>query len=126
MKSFSFALSLYLQSVRYLSLLESAKGRKKIIDGLDHCHDLDIRYANLIPASQHYVEVIEKILKRKGAPNECHVMSSNSDIDNQNIPLHIALSETVGQGAGTLISCIPGKLAYFEFEDVGERYILER
>ena len=37
-----------------------------------------------------------------------------------------ALEETLGKGMGTLISCIPGKLAYFELEDINEKYILER
>jgi hypothetical protein len=35
-----------------------------------------------------------------------------------------ALKEVVGYGMGTLISCIPGRLAYFESED--ERYILQK
>jgi len=38
--------------------------------------------------------------------------------------LERALSETVGLGFGTAISCIPGELAYFEAEDPGERYLL--
>jgi len=37
-----------------------------------------------------------------------------------------ALAKTIGLGSGTLISCSPGKLGYFELEDLGERYILER
>jgi len=32
----------------------------------------------------------------------------------------------VGWHDGTFISCIPGKLAYFEGEGLNERYILER
>jgi len=38
--------------------------------------------------------------------------------------LAVALKEVVGRQMGTFLSCIPGKLAYFEDEDV--RYILER
>jgi hypothetical protein len=37
-----------------------------------------------------------------------------------------ALSETVGMDVGTLISCVAGKLAYFELEGFEGRYILER
>ncbi len=111
---------------RYLSLLESPKGRLKLVKGLDHLGDLDMRYAKLIPADQQSVNDIEKILKQKGAPAICHVMSSNSDIDNQEMPLRMALEETVGEGMGTLISCILGKLAYFEGEESSERYILDR
>ena len=111
---------------RYLSLLGSPKGRLKLAHGLNHCADLDMRYANLVPAGQQSVEAIEKILKQKGAPSLCHVMSSNPATDGEEMPLHKALAETVGETMGTLISCVPGKLAYFEFEDAGERYILER
>jgi hypothetical protein len=53
-------------------------------------------------------------------------MSDNSDIDNREMPLRDALSKTVAMDAGTLISCIPGKLAYFEMEGFDGRYILER
>ncbi len=38
--------------------------------------------------------------------------------------LGVALSETVGYGMGTVISCIPGQLGYFEGES-RERYILQ-
>jgi hypothetical protein len=37
-----------------------------------------------------------------------------------------ALEDTVGGGMGTIISCVPGELAYFESEEQGERYICHR
>jgi len=40
--------------------------------------------------------------------------------------LEATLDETVGYVDGTIISCIPGRLAYFEGEENGARYILER
>ena len=111
---------------RYLSLLESKRGRKKLLDGLNHCHDLDERYAQLIPAGQQNAQAIEKVLKRKGAPEQCYVMSDDVDIDGKEMLLREALLKVVGSNMGTVISCVAGKLAYFEFEDMGERYLLER
>ena len=111
---------------RYLSLLESNRGRGKLLDGLNHCHDLDSRYASSVPASQQAAQSIERLLKSKGAPDVCHVMSSNPDLDNREMSLSEALMETVGMDAGTLISCIAGKLAYVESEGFDGRYILER
>ncbi|HEX8174638.1 MAG TPA: hypothetical protein VF543_05925 [Pyrinomonadaceae bacterium] len=111
---------------RYLSLLESKHGRDKLLDGLNHCHDLDSRFSELIPANQQTAQSIERLLKSKGAPDVCYVMSSNPDIDNREMPLSEALTETVGMDAGTLISCIAGRLAYFELEGFDGRYILER
>jgi hypothetical protein len=115
-----------LKRSRYFSLLESPKGRLKLIKELDHFGDLDMHYAKLIPMSQQSADGIERLLKQKGAPAICHVMSVNSNIDNQELSLCKALEETVGRGMGTVISCIPGKLAYFEDEEPNERYILER
>jgi hypothetical protein len=40
------------------------------------------------------------------------------------IDLTHALETVIGRGMGTFLSCIPGKLAYFEDEDC--RWILER
>jgi len=37
-----------------------------------------------------------------------------------------ALDAVIGSGQGTFVSCIAGKLAYFESEDLGERYICHR
>jgi hypothetical protein len=111
---------------RYLSLLENPMGRSKLVFGLNHCRDIDMRYATQVPVGQQYVDAIVDVIKTKGAPDLCHVMSSNLNTDDQDMPLPVSLSNTLGMGCGTLISCIPGRLAYFEFEDPGERYILER
>jgi hypothetical protein len=40
------------------------------------------------------------------------------------MPLADALRKIVGNGMGTFLSCVPGRLAYFEDED--GRWILER
>jgi hypothetical protein len=111
---------------RYLTLLKSERGRSKLLDGFNHCRDLDPRYATLIHSDQQSDPSIESLLQRKGAPETCYVMSDNDDIDGREMSLSAALAETVGMGAGTFISCVPGKLGYFELEDLSERYLLER
>ena len=111
---------------RYLSLLESKNGRKKILNGFNHCRDLNPRFARLIPSNQDSAASIEVLLRQKGAPDTCYVMSDNPEIDGREMALTDALLKTVAMDAGTLISCIPGKLAYFEMEGFDGRYILER
>lgn len=111
---------------RYLSMLESKKSRDKIIAGLYHCLDLDERYATLIQPNEQHFELIYKNLKSKGATDRCYAMSTNKAIDTKELELLDALELVIGQGDGALVSCIPGKLAYFELEDPGERYMLER
>jgi hypothetical protein len=111
---------------RYLSMFESAKGRARLLAKFPHCPDLNMSYATLVPAAQQNAEAIARILEQRGAPDVCHVISADRDIDNRELQLEKALSETVGMNMGTFISCIPGKLGYFEFEELGERYILAR
>ena len=111
---------------RYLTLLVSKTGRSKLLNGFNHCHDLDLRFAMPIPSNQQSADSIESVLRRKGAPDTCYVMSDNRDIDAREMSLSDALLETVGMDAGTLISCVPGKLAYFELEGFDGRYILQR
>ena len=110
---------------RYFSLLQSKKGRRKLLDRLNHSRDLDMRQADSLPSNAQTVNQVEALLKSKGASNRCHVISSNPDLDGSDMLLHDALEQTLGMGSGTIISCIPGKLVYFEGEEQNERYILE-
>jgi hypothetical protein len=109
---------------RYLTLLESERGRKKILSAFHHCRDLDSRFAKLIPTNQQSAQSIEALLKSNGAPKTCYVMSENPHIDGREMDLDDALLEIVGMDAGALVSCIPGKLAYFEMEGLSERWLL--
>ena len=109
---------------RYLSMLQSPRGRARLIAQFPHCKDLNMKYATLLPAAHQNANAMAKVLANKGAPDLGHVISADTDVDNREMPLDKALEETVGMNMGTFISCIPGMLGYFEFEDVGERYIL--
>ena len=110
---------------RYLSLLESRRGRTKFVRALDHFADLDMRRATLVPPDAQTPHDIESLLRRKGAPDTCIITSSNDTIDGSNTSLREALQQTIGEGFGTIISCVAGRLAYFEGEDTSTRYILE-
>jgi hypothetical protein len=54
----------------------------------------------------------------------CRILSEDSDLDGKELPLLEALKKVVGYQMGTFLSCVPGKLAYFEDED--DRWILVR
>jgi hypothetical protein len=113
---------------RYLALLSASnpKNRAKLRSYLAHCRDIDMCFAFRVPSKQQNIDDIYMRLKEKGAPDMCHVLSENIRIDNRELPLKKALEETIGMGMGTFLSCIPGKLAYYEGEEPGERYICER
>jgi hypothetical protein len=112
---------------RYLERLASPKARKKFIaEHLYHMADLDTRYAKQIEPGSQFVEQIHHLLTSRGAPESCYLVSTNTELDGSTIDLLSALQRTVAQFEGTFISCIPGRLAYFEGEGKNERYILER
>jgi hypothetical protein len=110
---------------RYLRLLQSARGRGKLRQGLAHFKDLDPRYAAKLSGDQD-ASAIAATLFAKGAPPTCYALSEASRIDDRELSLETALMEVVGRGMGTFLSCIAGQLAYFEGEEPNERYILAR
>lgn len=109
---------------RYLEIIANPKKRSKFTRDLAHFKSLDPAVMVSIPPSQRNPQRIATLLKAKGAGTKCWVISENSKLDGQELNLEIALKETVGYQMGTLISCVPGKLGYFEDED--GRCILER
>jgi len=63
------------------------------------------------------IENIYQLLKSKGAGLTCLAISEDSEIDGQELDLRAALEHVNGRQIGTILSCVPGKLAYFEGED---------
>ena len=110
---------------RLLHLLESKGGRRKLQRLLPHFSYLDERFARLIPAGEQSASAIAGLLRANGAPERCYVMSGDAQLDGRWTQLEDALHHAC-LGAGTFVSCIPGRLAYFEAETVGVRYVLQR
>jgi hypothetical protein len=111
---------------RFLALLASERGRDKLRRALAHLGALDPRYARRLAGPEHTVEGIGRALRNRGAPAECVLLAEEEALDGQRMTLDEALRAVVGRGMGAFISCVPGRLAYFEGESAGERYLLER
>jgi hypothetical protein len=109
---------------RCLRFLSDPKRRRKFTAELAHFRDLNVKYALRIPPNQHDSASVFKLLFSMGAGSKGSVISENPNLDGREMDLDVALKETIGYGMGTIISCIPGRLAYFEDED--GRYILKR
>jgi hypothetical protein len=107
---------------RYLEFLARPKHRNRIISELSRFKHLDPRSVVCIPPRAQHSENIRALLLSMGAPDLCHALSEDSEIDGKELPLEKALQCVVGRGMGTFLSCVPGKLAYFEDED--QRWIL--
>ena len=121
----------------YLARLAAPKSRQRFINRhFAHMEDLDERYAEKLDpgmplvefesrAAAH-VELIYELLRDRGAPRRCFAVSAEPELDGQEHDLREALDQVVGSTFGTFLSCIPGRLAYFEGESPNRRYILER
>jgi hypothetical protein len=113
---------------RFSSFLLSPKNRKKFTQELAHFRWFDDRFAtavswkvdpNLELWDRHLqgIENVSHLLRSKGAGQTCWVISEDFKIDGQQLRLESALESVLGNGMGAILSCIPGKLAYFEGED---------
>ncbi len=109
---------------RYVTLLSSKRGRAKVIASLSHFGDLDHRFA--LDVTSATKPEIRNLLLEKGAPKTCYIMSEDRERDGLEMSLEQAMEELVFHVDGTLISCLPGKLAYLELEGFDGRFILER
>jgi hypothetical protein len=113
------------RKARFKQLLRAPTGRAKLRKSFPHFRDLD-------PAACHTLESgstassIAEVLLGFGAPEMCYVLSENPEVDAALLPLDFALSAVVGKGFGTFVSCVPGRLAYFEGEGPSVRCILRR
>jgi hypothetical protein len=109
---------------RYLKFLSNPKQRHRFTSELAHFKALDPKCLVAIPPNQENPSRVAELLATMGAGSRCWVISENSELDSRELGLREALDETIGSGMGTIISCVAGKLGYFEDEDV--RYILQR
>jgi hypothetical protein len=111
---------------RFLELLPNPKHRQKITKLLAHPNPawFESRWVKPIPPKESSAEGIEKLLRAKGAGRMCWVISEDKRFDGRECELDSVLGELVGYGMGTILSCVPGKLAFVESED--GRFVLEK
>ncbi|GAC1426034.1 MAG: hypothetical protein NVS1B13_08570 [Flavisolibacter sp.] len=108
---------------RYINLISTKKGRLKLRLYIAHFKDLNGEYNLKLSLEQQNPNTIYKILKSHGASDFCYIISENFFFDEQNLSLLEALNELANSGIGYFLFCIPGKLVYYEGEDINCRFI---
>jgi len=116
---------------RILFELSSYKRRRDALFRLSHNYNsiLNPKYMIEIPKPNSDYNDIEKMLRNLGGEDLCYVISLEDSIDGQVMPLRNALQNAVGYGLPSIVSSIPGKLAYFEAEQTAgapPRFILKK
>lgn len=109
---------------RYREILSNPRLRHKFTNQLAHFTDFDPKYRLSIPSNELFAENIAVMLQKRHSPKIVFAISEDLALDQKELLLVEALKQIVGRGMGTVLSCIPGRLAFVETED--ERFILER
>jgi hypothetical protein len=107
---------------RYATLLGNPKKRASFLNGLNHCHDFDTRYATPLPSTAD----VPALLRSHGASETCRVISDYREIDGQVMSIEDAIRQAEGSGMGSLLCCVPGQLAYYVGESGEQRLLLRR
>ena len=107
---------------RYITIHGNDQRRSKWLDKLNHNPGLIDKYQTPLNSKTD----IYQELKRKGATDNCFVISCSKEIDLKEMKLKEAINQTELLGWGTIISCIPGVLAYYYGEMGEQRIILEK
>jgi hypothetical protein len=101
------------------------KRRRDIVSLLHHNIRLDRRYCRPIPGEQLSVGPVERRLVQLGAPAICFVIGGG-DLDGGEFILKSALLTLIGFSDGAFVSCIPGKLGYYQYEGPNDGHLCHR
>jgi hypothetical protein len=111
---------------RFIQFLADPKRRKEMLQRLSHGLPYIRTLAWAVPGAQDFPDELERLLRAKGAGPNCHVISDGLPIDGKVVPLGEALFAICMHGAGAILCCVPGRLAYYKPESPGQGIILER
>ena len=111
---------------RVLMFLADPKRRVEFTRGLAHFDGFDPRFASPLPSGTRTPEAAITLLQRKGAEEVVWVISEDGNMDRRALPLGEAIQAIWGGSMGTILSCVPGKLAFFRGEEIKSETLLER
>jgi hypothetical protein len=112
---------------RMKTLLELGQKRRRDVRSLlHHAVRLDPRFSHHLTGSDPYPPRVEEMLRKRGAPSTCYVLAADPDLDGREMPILDALDAIIGMGNGAFVSCIPGRLGFYEYEDMKSSYLLSK
>lgn len=109
---------------RYLEFLARPKHRHKFLERLNHLLELIPEHAT--PIKSPVTSELERLLRARGAGAMAHVIADSTELDGLDLPLFEAIDGSLSDQFGSIVSCIPGRLAFYKPEAPGDASILER
>lgn len=107
---------------RWLMMVRKPRRRAEALDELNHLAGLDERYTVEVGS----LAAASEMLARRGAPPTCYVMSDVPELDGRMMNLAEALAAAEVGEWGTILDCVPGRLAYYSGERAECRMVLWR
>lgn len=110
-----------------MQFLASPKRRREILNRFNHALEFDPKFATPVPKELCTAERLMQLLRQRGAAETCHVMADSLDIDGEDLPLREALAQLIAHDFGSVLCCLPGRLAFHKAEAIEQAwYIFER
>lgn len=111
---------------RFIQQLADPRRRKEMLDQLNHRLTYQEAHATRLPGELDFPEPLERLLRAKGAGDTCHVTADGLKADGRLLPLGEALHLVCMHEFGAILSCIPGRLAYYKPESPAPGILFER
>lgn len=111
---------------RWAQALADHRRRGEFLDQLNQNLPYLHEFATDVPGSQDFPGELLRLLQAKGAGPRCHVIADGLKIDGRELPLAEALNEIFLNRFGAVLSCLPGRLAYYKPESPRRGVLLER
>ena len=112
---------------RMATLLALGEKRRPDVRALlDHSVRLHSLSCKHLTGNEADAGSVAATLRSLGAPPTCFVVSADSNLDGREMLLGDALDAIVARGNGAFVSCIPGRLGFYEYEDMRSSYLLTR
>ena len=121
--AFVQAFLLSAKRARFAQFLAGPKRRKEMEERLISLPLLPGRF-QAVPGHQDFPQALEALLKAKGAGATCHVICCLHKADGRELPLREALDLVCMQASGAILSCLPGRLAYYKPPSPGAGLLL--
>ena len=122
--AFVKAFLLSAKRARFAQFLAGPKRRKEMEERLLQL-PFDPALATEIPGSQDFPQELDKLLRARGAGPTCHLITCVLKADGREWPLREALDLVCLQPSGAILSCLPGRLAYYKPPSPGAGVVLE-
>jgi len=111
---------------RFVQILAQPKRRKEMLTQLNGHLPYLPAFAMTVPGEQDFPDALVALLAAKGAGPTCHVIVDGLKADGRELPLREALMLICMHRSGAILSCLPGRLAYYKPESPASGIILER